>query len=354
MTETPRTRVSRPWLAPLIASSLAGAALLVVLLTGALQRAQPGTGLDASTLQPIQEESNRALEERRDYLRNLLDQNLCVADGEYRQRGADGQSQPLTPEQQEALPRPPAALPVPPESIAEGVDFEGSLVGLLDKAVVLILNPKDEGIGTGFLVAPGIVATNHHVVGDPPASEVVVVSPELARPAKAKVLAVSGMDQSGAGQDFALLEVPELRNTPFLTLTPNAGRLQNVVATGFPGFLMQSDERFARLMDGDMSSVPQAAITQGVITARQAPAGVPLVVHTAQISPGNSGGPLVDFCGRVVGINTFLRVADDVASTRIYYALATEALAGFLRTHQVNPTLSEGACSVQSLPTEGG
>jgi S1-C subfamily serine protease len=57
---------------------------------------------------------------------------------------------------------------------------------------------------------------------------------------------------------------------------------------------------------------------------------MPLIVHTASIAKGNSGGPLVDGCGRVVGINTFINV-DQSQSAKINYAIRSEAMATFLQ-----------------------
>ncbi len=69
---------------------------------------------------------------------------------------------------------------------------------------------------------------------------------------------------------------------------------------------MQTDQNFQALLDGNIQSVPELAVTDGLISAVQnLPSGLVVMPHTAAISRGNSGGPLVDRCGRVVGVNTF-------------------------------------------------
>ena len=73
------------------------------------------------------------------------------------------------------------------------------------------------------------------------------------------------------------------------------------------------------------------------------------MAHTANISPGNSGGPLVDVCGRVVGINTFQRINQrDVA--QVNYAIAAVNVARFLADHAVPHSVVDGRCVNQPVP----
>jgi hypothetical protein len=80
-----------------------------------------------------------------------------------------------------------------------------------------------------------------------------------------------------------------------------------------------------------------------VTVIQQAAQDLPVIIHTANISPGNSGGPLIDSCGRVVGVNTFIRV-DQESSSRLNYALQASALATFLGEQGVPHRLLDDAC----------
>ncbi len=54
-----------------------------------------------------------------------------------------------------------------------------------------------------------------------------------------------------------------------------------------------------------------------------------MLIHTAKISRGNSGGPLVDGCGRITGINTAITRADD-GDSPFAFAIAGRELTRFL------------------------
>lgn len=145
--------------------------------------------------------------------------------------------------------------------------------------------PDPGGTGSGVLVAPdGYILTNHHVVE------------------KADHLRVTLTDGSAMGavfigsdppNDLAVLRA-EGGGLPFATLgdssTLRAGQL--VIAMGNPfGF--------------------QSTVSTGVISAlgrglrtREGRLIENIIQHTAPLNPGNSGGPLVDSRGRIVGINT--------------------------------------------------
>ena len=138
------------------------------------------------------------------------------------------------------------------------------------------------GEGSGFIVDPsGIILTNAHVVRD--AKEVMVKLTDR-REFRAKVLG------SDAATDVAVLKI-DANNLPVVPLgndkTLEVG--QWVLAIGSPFGFMNS-------------------VTAGVVSAkgRSLPdeGYVPFIQTDVAVNPGNSGGPLFNTQGQVVGINS--------------------------------------------------
>ncbi len=137
------------------------------------------------------------------------------------------------------------------------------------------------GIGSGFVVsADGYVLTNAHVVDG--ADEVYVTLTDK-REFKAKVL---GAD---ARADVAVLKIDSGGKLPYLTIgDPNKARVGEwVIAIGSPFNL-------------------ESTVTSGIISAKARDTGdlLPLIQSDVAVNPGNSGGPLINMRGEVIGINS--------------------------------------------------
>jgi S1-C subfamily serine protease len=163
-------------------------------------------------------------------------------------------------------------------------------------------------IGTGVITSSdGEIVTNAHVVED--ATEIRVRLAGETEPRPATLLA------SDAGNDLALLRVAGDDFVPATFAEPGSMRIgDEVIAIGF-----------ALDLDGDPSVTRGivSAIDRTIVTAGGALDG--LVQTDAAISSGNSGGPLVDALGHVVGINTAVARGDAfVAASNIGFAISVD------------------------------
>jgi S1-C subfamily serine protease len=281
-----------------------------------------------------------------------------------RSPGPSGQNDSVPPQESAfAPPTPPVdpnSSPVPPQ-VNPGAGGTPVLATLLKKSTVIIVTGA--GTGSGFFVSRDHILTNKHVTEDS-ANQFMVGNKALARMLPADLVGTSDTARIGA-PDFALLKLRSGSSDSFLSFSDSLPfELQNVIATGYPGFIIKEDDSYRRMMGGDVRSVPETALTIGGVTYIQnAASQSPIILHYATISPGNSGGPLTDECGRVVGINTFVR-SDEGANARMNYALAASSAIRFLKRFNITPTIVPGRCttavagnpppSPQSQPAETG
>ncbi len=267
-----------------------------------------------------------------------------------------------------STPAPPGALPGAPERKTEAAPPGGAvtpaavpaalpkgggkagkldppgLARALEQATVLVVSAGGDS-GSGFFVAPDLVVTNHHVVGGAaPGSEALVLSKHLKTGCIGTVVATSPPGQAPQA-DFAVIRVavPPGSVTP-LPVAAEPDALGEVVAAGYPAIALQQDRNLRRLAAGDLKAAPEVVLTRGTVSAVQnRERNTPMVLHSADISAGNSGGPLIDACGRAVGINTYIVTSRQ--STKANYALGGSWLGAFLRGANLPFTWSPDGCA---------
>ncbi len=231
------------------------------------------------------------------------------------------------------------SLPSPAQpGAARQPDTKLSLNEQLERSTVLVIAAQAGSLGSGFFVAPDLLVTSRHVVqGKGGVSrEVLVTSRALGQPLRGEVVALSDGNAIG-GRDYAIVRLRDapVRQPVVLPIATAVEKRVSVIAAGYPGYLVQNDPAMKRLAAGDFSSAPELVLSEGKVQVmHKSPAGIPLVVHSADISQGNSGGPLVDSCGRVVAINTFIGL-DPQSGRRGLYSLGGDDLVDFLKSKGV-------------------
>jgi S1-C subfamily serine protease len=285
---------------------------------------------------------NAALESEIESRRRLLTGNICVSDPAQLPRVGPDRTAPVMP-----------AAVVPPQP--GGQPFQGTLADLLTQAVVLIVAPGkgangETATGSGFFVTPDLIVTNRHVIEDADPALIVVTSRKLSRTTHAQIVAQTPNSEIGS-PDIAILRVEGAVGIQPLAFSTTAAPLQEVIAAGFPGLVMQADEAFDRLRRGDASAVPEVILTDGRINAIQsARGGMKIIPHSAAVSGGNSGGPLADACGRVIGINTFI-TANREQVVHANYAQKSDGVVAFMRQNGADVTDLTGPCIPAVPPT---
>jgi serine protease Do len=136
------------------------------------------------------------------------------------------------------------------------------------------------GVGSGFFISSdGYILTNNHVVTD---SNGIYVTLTDGKEYKAKVI---GTDPR---TDIALIKI-DIHGAPPLTIgdSDKLKKGQWVLAIGSPFGL-------------------DSTVTAGIVSAINRDTGdyLPFIQTDVAVNPGNSGGPLIDLEGRVVGINS--------------------------------------------------
>jgi S1-C subfamily serine protease len=190
-----------------------------------------------------------------------------------------------------------------------------AVVSQLTPSTVLVITERDgarTGNGSGWVLdaGAGLIATNAHVVNQGTAMRVVGDS----RSRQATVAAVSPCE------DLALLRVADARGLRTAPLASDASVRQGetVVALGHGADAAAGDGI------GSTTGVVSVAHTSFRDPAPDVPKYPEVVQTDTPLNPGNSGGPLADLDGRVIGVDSAARAtgSDGRPLQNVNYAIA--------------------------------
>jgi S1-C subfamily serine protease len=167
------------------------------------------------------------------------------------------------------------------------------------------------GSGSGFVVAPGVLATNYHVIERELIRDLVVEFPNASAGERPQTPSLRYVDPTA---DLAFLVVgPEADPLPLAEGEPFVPG-KEILVVGSPGL-------------GDGRTVFRNAVARGILSTITEIEGRSWYQLDVSVNPGNSGGPVVDERGRVMGVVTAKAAEGD----RLSFALPVSELERCLR-----------------------
>ena len=162
--------------------------------------------------------------------------------------------------------------------------LDGALDELLERIrpALAVVMDRRRGAGAGILLGNGLVLTNAHVAGRGRSLQVVLENEETH---PAKLLA------SDPDVDLALLEIPVNGHAAAVLseAAPRPGEM--VFAFGHPW---------------GHRNVLTGGVLSAVTSLRGRHGEIPVLRADVQLAPGNSGGPLLNMAGQVIGLNAMI------------------------------------------------
>lgn len=203
----------------------------------------------------------------------------------------------------------PAQAPLSAEDIAEKALAATVYLEMKDK------NGKTLGIGSGFFVKSNIIATNYHVVEGAAKGTAKLVG-------KYTTYEIEGVTATDKANDLALLKVTAYGIKPLSLGDSNDIRIgETVYVAGNPKGL-------------------EGTFSDGIISSRRDKYTKERLQMTAPISPGSSGGPVLNRKGEVIGVSFAGHRALDAQN--INFAIPSKYLKALLARSKPAKSLLQG------------
>ena len=235
-----------------------------------------------------------------------------------------------------------------PDALTRLEERRRAIANVMEESTVLVLVAKKgkmSGMGSGFVVGNGYVLTNAHVAN---AGDSYFIASERLRPVRATLVKKAYAQEPGIA-DFALLRFSPPKAMPVLSFNLKVGRMDRVSAWGFPYMVTQFDQSTDRVLEGNFEKMPPVVYTEGTVSAMVRAGRAQNIIHTAAIASGNSGGPLINSRGEVVGINTW-GYKEESEGAFVNASLPAERIVAFLKDCGVTPRMAQGGSGLAGLP----
>ena len=230
------------------------------------------------------------------------------------------------------------------------VSFENGMMTVLDsdkeKSMYIKMYPTASdniisssrsaaGSGSGFAITSnGLIVTNHHVIDGAQSIKIRGVNGDFSQAYTAKLLI------QDKNNDLAILKIDDYRfsslgNVPYTIKTRTSSAGESIFVLGYPLTSTMGDD--IKLTNGIISS---KSGYQSDVTAYQV---------SAPVQPGNSGGPLFNNKGELIGIVNAKHTGAQNAS----YAIKSSYLMNLIELMEYPPTLQKiSIVSGKSLPQQ--
>lgn len=188
---------------------------------------------------------------------------------------------------------------------------------------IMVKGPMGEGGGTGFVIdAAGTIGTNYHVIDHATEIKVKLMDGTIAEEVEILV--------EHQANDLALLHIKTDKKLPPVALGDSDKITvgERAVSIGNPVGL-------------------EHTLTDGLISARRVIEGRKMIQMSTPVSPGNSGGPLFNSKGEVIGVTTAVYTGGSFMAQNLNLAMPINDLKAMVRSeypgrHKVGATTSAG------------
>ena len=235
-----------------------------------------------------------------------------------------------------------------PSAMADPADIAAASRGVV--RIVIIEQDGDELVpiahGTGFAVTPEMIVTNAHVVQEAREDDRLVIG---IVPSDGEDAVYGRLVATSPRNDLALVATTAPMRLPALTIAGNPPvESGSVTSVGYP----MNVDRAQGLSAADIFRAQPPVTSGGFLSGRRPTREFDSLLHTAPIARGSSGGPLLDDCGRVIGVNSFGAESGN-ADAEFFFAVSNRELLPFLRANDITPQVNSLPCrSLADLEAE--